>query len=206
VRSNIGRLLILVVAAGLAGACASAPPQPQYTPGSIDPDYWVKKVDQFALIGDGSLSMSDKHEKMLKLDIAQAVLDSMNQTIPEKDYNGTFVAFGRGECGSSGKTVLAVPLAEYSKGAFNSAIDNYDCAGGNNRGRLDFGCHSFRGNWYFFCPGFSDNCTSGDSCSCRRSSNSGGSRSSRRSRMPRTCGISAIASIQWVKRVTRLWR
>ena len=131
-RSNIGRLLILVVAAGLAGACASAPPQPQYTPGSIDPAYWVKKVDQFALIGDGSLSMSDKHEKMLKLDIAQAVLDSMNQTIPEKDYNGTFVAFGRGECGSSGKTVLAVPLAEYSKGAFNSAIDNYDCAGGNS--------------------------------------------------------------------------
>jgi OOP family OmpA-OmpF porin len=132
VRSNIGRLLILVVAAGLAGACASAPPQPQYTPGSIDPAYWVKKVDQFALIGDGSLSMSDKHEKMLKLDIAQAVLDSMNQTIPEKDYKGTFVAFGRGECGSSGKTVLAVPLDTYSKGAFNGAIDNFNCAGGNS--------------------------------------------------------------------------
>ena len=131
-RSNIGRLLILVVAVGLAGACASTPPQPQYTPGSIDPAYWVKKVDQFALIGDGSLSMSDKHEKMLKLDIAQAVLDSMNQTIPEKDYNGTFVAFGRGECGSSGKTVLAVPLDTYSKGAFNGAIDNFNCAGGNS--------------------------------------------------------------------------
>ncbi len=131
-RSSIGRLLILVVAVGLAGACASAPPQPQYTPGSIDPDYWVEKVDQFAVIGDGSLSMSDKHEKMLKLDIAQAMLASMNQTIPEKNYNGTFVAFGRGECGSTGKTVLAVPLEKYSKAAFNGAIDNFNCAGGNS--------------------------------------------------------------------------
>ncbi|PWB70862.1 MAG: hypothetical protein C3F15_13335 [Holophagae bacterium] len=76
--------------------------------------------------------MSDKHQKMLKLDITQAVLDSMNQTIPEKDYNGAFVAFGRGECGSSGKTVLAVPLDTYSKGAFGSAIDNFNCAGGNS--------------------------------------------------------------------------
>jgi OOP family OmpA-OmpF porin len=124
--------LILVVAVGLAGACASAPPQPQYTPGSIDPDYWVKKVDQFALIGDGSLSMSDKHEKMLKLDIAQAMLASMNQTIPEKNYNGAFVAFGRGECGSTGKTVMAVPLDTYSKAAFNGAIDNFNCAGGSS--------------------------------------------------------------------------
>ena len=129
-RSSIGRLLIVVVAAGLAGACATA--QPQYTTGSIDPDYWVAKVDQFALIGDGSLSMSDKHEKMLKLDIAQAMLDSMNETIPEFDYKGTFVAFGRGECGSTGKTVLAVPLDTYSKGAFNGAIDNFNCAGGNS--------------------------------------------------------------------------
>ena len=129
-RSSIGRLLIVVVAAGLAGACATA--QPQYTPGSIDPDFWVAKVDQFALIGDGSLSMSDKHEKMLKLDIIQAMLDSMNETIPEFDYKGTFVAFGRGVCGSTGRTVLAVPLDTYSKGAFNGAIDNFTCAGGNS--------------------------------------------------------------------------
>jgi OOP family OmpA-OmpF porin len=124
--------LILVVAVGLAGACASAPPQPQYTPGSIDPDYWVEKVDQFALIGDGSLSMSDKHAKMVKIDIAQAMLDSMNQTIPEKGYDGAFLAFGRGECGSTGKAVLAVPLADYSKSAFNGAIDNFNCPAGNS--------------------------------------------------------------------------
>jgi hypothetical protein len=108
VRSNIGRLLIVVVAAGLAGACATA--QPQYTPGSIDPEYWVAKVDQFALVGDGSLSMSDRFEKMRKLDIAQAVLDSMNQTIPNFDHDGAFRAFGRGACGTAGKILLVVPL------------------------------------------------------------------------------------------------
>jgi len=130
VRSNIGRLLIVVVAAGLAGACATV--QPQYTPGSIDADYWVAKVDQFALVGDGSLSMSDRFEKMRKLDIAQAVLDSMNQTIPDFDYDGSLRAFGRGECGSTGKTVLVVPLQEYSKGAFDGAINNFECANGNS--------------------------------------------------------------------------
>jgi len=130
VRSNIGRLLIVVVAAGLAGACATV--QPQYTPGSIDADYWVAKVDQFALVGDGSLSMSDRFEKMRKLDIAQAVLDSMNQTIPDFDYDGSLRAFGRGECGSTGKTVLVVPLQEYSKGAFDAAINNFECANGNS--------------------------------------------------------------------------
>ena len=129
-RSNIGRLLIVVVAAGLAGACATV--QPQYTPGSIDADYWVAKVDQFALVGDGSLSMSDRFEKMRKLDIAQAVLDSMNQTIPDFDYDGSLRAFGRGECGSTGKTVLVVPLQEYSKGAFDGAINNFECANGNS--------------------------------------------------------------------------
>ena len=129
-RSNIGRLLIVVVAAGLAGACATV--QPQYTPGSIDADYWVAKVDQFALVGDGSLSMSDRFEKMRKLDIAQAVLDSMNQTIPDFDYDGSLRAFGRGECGSTGKTVLVVPLQEYSKGAFDAAINNFECANGNS--------------------------------------------------------------------------
>jgi outer membrane protein OmpA-like peptidoglycan-associated protein len=122
--------LIVVVAAGLAGACATV--QPQYTPGSIDADYWVAKVDQFALVGDGSLSMSDRFEKMRKLDIAQAVLDSMNQTIPDFDYDGSLRAFGRGECGSTGKTVLVVPLQEYSKGAFDAAINNFECANGNS--------------------------------------------------------------------------
>ena len=129
-RSNIGRLLIVLVAAGLAGACATV--QPQYTPGSIDPEYWVAKVDQFVLVGDGSLSMSDRFEKMRKLDIGQAMLDSMNQTIPEFDYAGALRAFGRGECGSSGKTVLVVPLQKYSKGAFDSALANFECAAGNS--------------------------------------------------------------------------
>ncbi|HOC43913.1 MAG TPA: OmpA family protein [Thermoanaerobaculales bacterium] len=129
-RDNIGRLLIVLVAAGLAGACATV--QPQYTPGTIDTEHWVAKVDQFVLVGDGSLSMSDRFEKMRKLDIAQAMLDSMNQTIPEFDYAGALRAFGRGECGSSGKTVLVVPLQKYSKGAFDSALANFECAAGNS--------------------------------------------------------------------------
>lgn len=122
--------MVVVVAVGLVGACSTA--QPEYTAGSIDTDYWVNKVDQFAIIGDGSLSMSDKYQKMRKLDVAQAVLASMNQTIPELGYDGAFRAFGRGECGSSGKTVLVVPAQEFSADAFSGPIDNFNCANGNS--------------------------------------------------------------------------
>jgi outer membrane protein OmpA-like peptidoglycan-associated protein len=60
------------------------------------------------------------------------VLDSMNQTIPNFDYDGAFRAFGRGACGTAGKTVLVVPLQEYSKGAFDGAINNFTCSDGNS--------------------------------------------------------------------------
>ncbi len=127
-KRNIGRLLVIVAAVALAGACSSV--QPSYEAGSIDPEFWVPKVDQFAVIGDGSLSMSDKHAKMRKLDIAQAFLESMNETIPELNYRGALRAFGRGECGTKGASVLLVDLQKYSSSEMAGPIGNFNCAGG----------------------------------------------------------------------------
>lgn len=127
-KSNIGRLVVMVAVVALAGACSSV--QPSYQAGSIDPEFWVPKVDQFAVIGDGSLSMSDKHAKMRKLDIAQAMMASMNKTIPELNYEGALRAFGRGECGTKGASVLLVDLQKYSSSEMAGPIGNFNCAGG----------------------------------------------------------------------------
>jgi len=127
---SIGRLVVLVVAVVALGACSSA--KPQYTAGSIDSEFWVEKVDQFAIVGDGSLSMADKHQKMKKLEIAQALLGSMNATIPELDYEGAMRSFGRGECGTKGKTVLLADLDQYSTDSLAGPIDGFNCANGGS--------------------------------------------------------------------------
>ncbi len=127
---NIGRFVLVATAMVMVGACSSV--QPRFEAGSIDPEYWVPKVDQFALIGDGSLSMNDKHAKMRKLDVAQAFLASMNETIPELDYDGELRAFGRGECGSKGATVLLVNLQEYSSSSMAGPIGGFECANGGS--------------------------------------------------------------------------
>ncbi len=127
---NIGRLVVVLAAVALAGACSSV--QPQYQAGSIDPEYWVPKVDQFALIGDGSLSMSDKHAKMRKIDVAQAFMESMNETIPELNYQGELRAFGRGACGTKGKTVLLVNLQKFSSSDMAGPIGGFDCPNGSS--------------------------------------------------------------------------
>jgi hypothetical protein len=122
--------MVVAAAVALVGACSSV--QPQYQAGTIDPDYWVPKVDQFAVIGDGSLSMSDKHDKMRKLDVAQALLESMNDTIPELEYQGELRAFGRGECGTKGASVVLVDLQKYSSDGMAGPITNFTCAGGQS--------------------------------------------------------------------------
>jgi len=127
---SIGRLVVLVVVVVAIGACSTA--RPQYTAGSIDSDYWVEKVDQFAIVGDGSLSMAAKHQRMRKLDITQAFLMSMNATIPELEYEGAFRSFGRGECGTKGKTVLLVDLEAFSTESMAGPIDGFNCANGKS--------------------------------------------------------------------------
>jgi outer membrane protein OmpA-like peptidoglycan-associated protein len=119
-----------MAAVAALGACSSA--KPQYAAGSIDPEYWVEKVDQFGIIGDGSLSMADKHHKMRKIEIAQALLDSMNQTIPDLSYKGALRSFGRGECGTKGNTVLLVDLKQFSQDSFAGPIDGFECANGQS--------------------------------------------------------------------------
>ena len=47
----------------LTQACASSQPTLSFEPGAIDTDKYVRKVDQFVVIADGSLSMTDRWQR-----------------------------------------------------------------------------------------------------------------------------------------------
>lgn len=118
----------IAVIASLSIGCASS--MLQFAPADLDPGKYVRKVDQFVVIADGSQSMGDRSDAQRKLDIAEAFLASMNQTVPEMGYTGALRTFGRGSCTMSGKTVLLAGASDYSTTAFLDAINDYECAGG----------------------------------------------------------------------------
>ena len=109
-------------------ACASSHSQLSFEPGSIDMERHVRKVDQFVVIADGSLSMADRWHRQRKLGISEDFLVSLNHTIPDLGYDGGLRTFGRGLCQSRGKTVSIIELGEYLGSSFSDGFARYSCA------------------------------------------------------------------------------
>ena len=114
----------------LAQACASSSHNLTFEPGSIDTGKYVRKVDQFVVIADGSLSMADRSRGQQKFSISDGFLVSLNQTIPDLDYAGGLRTFGRGLCQSEGKTVSIVDVTDYLASPFGDGITRYECPNG----------------------------------------------------------------------------
>ena len=126
-KKSTGLVLVAVVALVLTQACAHHPMN--FEPGQIDPEVYVKKIDQFIVIGDESMSMSDRSHRTQKVQIEEAFLESLNATIPEFDYAGGFRTFGK-SCEGAGRTVLLRNVSEYGTNDFESALEKFGCVGG----------------------------------------------------------------------------
>jgi outer membrane protein OmpA-like peptidoglycan-associated protein len=127
------RVFLIVAVLTLTQACASSVNQAvTFEPGSIDAQRYVRKVDQFVVIADGSLSMADRWHRQSKLAVSGEFLVSLNQTIPELGFEGALRTFGRGLCSEKGKTLEIVPLADYQTAAFGDGITAYHCANGSS--------------------------------------------------------------------------
>ncbi len=124
--------LMVVVALTFSTACASSRDTLVFEPGSIDAAKYVRKVDQFVVITDGSLSMADRSRGHRKLSVAEDALISLNQTIPELDFQGALRTFGRGLCGSTGRTVSIIDLGEHIGATFEDGIARFQCANGSS--------------------------------------------------------------------------
>jgi len=129
-KSRTGLVLAAVAALLLTQACAHH--TMSFDPGTIDPDKYVEKVDQFIIIADGSMSMADRAHAEQKLSIESSMLTSLNQTIPELSYDGGLRVFGRGSCDESGKTVLVHKVSGYTTGEYDGAISDVACIGGRS--------------------------------------------------------------------------
>jgi OOP family OmpA-OmpF porin len=113
-------------------ACASSKSTLSFEPGTIDTGKYVRKVDQFVVIADGSLSMTDRWRGQRKLGISDNFMVSLNQTIPDLGYDGGLRTFGRGLCKSQGKTVSIIELGEYLSSSFSDGVARFSCANGTS--------------------------------------------------------------------------
>ncbi len=126
------RLLAVLVALTVSGCASSSSSEPSFQPGTIDNSKHVRKVDQFVVIVDGSLSMADPSRGQAKSEIAQRLLTSLNQTIPDLEYDAGLRTFGRGLCGSTGPTVSIIDLGTYIDATYRDGIGRYRCLNGHS--------------------------------------------------------------------------
>jgi outer membrane protein OmpA-like peptidoglycan-associated protein len=123
---------VIFAVAVLAQACASSKQTMTFEPGSIDTGKYVRKVDQFVIIADGSLSMADRSHGQRKLGISENLMASLNQTIPSLQYEAGLRTFGRGLCKSKGKTVSIIEFGDYIGSTFGDGIARFQCANGSS--------------------------------------------------------------------------
>ena len=129
------RLTVTVLAAALIvvlAGCATSGPKLAFEPGTIDRGYWVPKADRFEVIVDASRSMADPLGRQRKVEVAQAVADSMARTIPEFNYTGGLRTFGQGKCLPKEKTSLLAGMGTYSTASFTDAAARIICARGSS--------------------------------------------------------------------------
>ena len=129
-KRTVSYCLMIFAVAVLAQACASSHQTMTFEPGSIDTGKYVRKVDQFVIIADGSLSMADRSHGERKLAISENLLVSLNQTIPSLQYEAGLRTFGRGLCKSKGKTVSIIEFGGYIGSTFGDGIARFQCANG----------------------------------------------------------------------------
>lgn len=116
----------------LTQACVSSKNNLSFEPGSIDTGKYVRKVDQFVVIADGSMSMTERSQGQQKLGISEDFLVSLNQTIPDLGYDGGLRTFGRGLCKSQGRSVSIIEVGEYLGSSFADGIARFGCANGTS--------------------------------------------------------------------------
>jgi len=126
-KKTTGLALVAMAALVLTQGCAHH--SMNFEPGDIDSNFYVKKVDQFIVIADESMSMGDRSHHTQKVQIEEAFLASLNETIPELDYVGGLRTFGK-NCQAKGKTVLVREVSAYGTNEFENALDQFGCVGG----------------------------------------------------------------------------
>lgn len=132
-KKSIGYVALIVGLAVMSQACLSSHQPINFEPASLDADKYVRKVDQFVLIGDGSLSMADRWQHRTKIGTSDEFLGALNKSIPEIGFLGGLRSFGKGACDLKGKTVSMADISGYTTAGIADALAEYHCPAGYSR-------------------------------------------------------------------------
>jgi OOP family OmpA-OmpF porin len=105
---------------------------PVFSSYTFQTNQFVQKVDNFVVILDTSLSMSEKYNGRSKAEIAKDFLMATNQTLPELKYNAALRTFGHWSSLSDRSTVLVYSVKPYSTAEFGSALKKVKAPSGDS--------------------------------------------------------------------------
>jgi len=108
--------LVAIMAVFFLMGCAAKEhvPIPSFSAKTIDGGMYSPKIDNFLIVFDASSSMKNKIKEEVKLDIARALVDRMNQTIPELGQTAGLRSFGHAPEVSKEYTRLVYGMKTYS--------------------------------------------------------------------------------------------
>ncbi len=130
--NRIFAVVLVCALASIVGCFGHQPPThttPFSTP-QFDPAKYDAKVDVFAVLFDGSSSMSSEYQGTAKFDIARNAVLALNRSIPELGYTACLRNFGPDD-GSNRETILVYGPEVYSTGKFGEKAEGLTGPAGN---------------------------------------------------------------------------
>ena len=127
---NIARSIfaLIVFTALLVTGCAQKAVQQTGMPtmhdlsGKVSSGEYVKKIDKFLLIFDGSSSMAEESQDVRKFDSAMAVANSMNNMIPDMQIQAGLRVFGPNVIEWKGYNTLTYGMTGYTTAGLYKAL------------------------------------------------------------------------------------
>ena len=131
-RIPIGKLMLMIVAAGLMTACATSfEPVPPITPVDVDAGGRALKAQNVLVILDASSSMEEGYQQWKKFDMATATVRNMAQTVPaDMGIQGGLRIFGGDPDMFKNSTQLIGDVGSFDQVAFIDALSTVAHAGG----------------------------------------------------------------------------
>jgi len=107
-------VLFLAAFLFLFGCAAQQMNMPPFEAAKFDKNLYTSKVDNFLIVFDASSSMYNKYNGTKKFEIAQVLVQRMNQTIPELGQTAGLRSFGHAPSVSSKPTELIYGMEKFS--------------------------------------------------------------------------------------------
>ena len=134
-KGNVLKLMVAIVVVGWLVGCATMetprPAEPAFQPVELSTAAYDKKVDTFVVVLDSSSSMREKAQGYVKFYRAKEIVNRMNQTVPQLDYNAGMVVFGGGSCLDNANAKVVYGLVPYNQVDLKGALDSLKCTGGS---------------------------------------------------------------------------